>query len=45
MRSHQHRGGIEFQIDITDKNINEFKKFAVEPDKLIDVIKLKVKQR
>lgn len=43
MRSHQHRGGIEFQIGITDKNINEFKKFAVEPDKLTDAIKSKVK--
>jgi hypothetical protein len=42
-RSHQHRGGIEFQIGITDKNINEFKKFAVEPDKLVDAIKSKVR--
>ena len=45
LRSHQHRGGIEFQIGITDKNFDEFKKFAVEPDKLVNAIKLKVKQR
>jgi len=42
-RSHQHRGGIEFQIGITGKNIDEFKKFAVEPDKLVDTIKSKIK--
>ncbi|KKT41896.1 hypothetical protein A2W54_00185 [Candidatus Giovannonibacteria bacterium RIFCSPHIGHO2_02_43_13] len=43
MRSHQHRGGIEFQIGITDKNFNEFKKFVVEAGKLVDVIRSKVK--
>ncbi len=42
MRSHQHRGGIEFQIGITNKNFNEFKKFLVEPNKLVDAIKSKV---
>ena len=43
MRSHQHRGGIEFQIGITDKNFDEFKKFLVKPEKLVDTIKSKVK--
>jgi len=44
IRSHQHRGGIEFQIGITGKNINEFRKFLVEPSKLFESIKLKVKK-
>lgn len=39
MRSHQHRGGIEYQIGITDKNFNEFRKYIVEADKLVDTIK------
>ena len=42
-RSHQHRGGIEYQIGITEKNIKEFKKFLVEPSNLVDIIKKKVK--
>lgn len=42
MRSHQHRGGIEFQIGITDKNFNEFKKFLVQQNKLVEIIKRKV---
>lgn len=42
-RSHQHRGGIEYQIGITDKNFNKFKKFLVRPRQLVDVIKAKVK--
>jgi len=40
--SHQHRGGIEYQIGITPKNINEFKKFLVGPNKLVNTIKSKV---
>lgn len=36
--SHQHRGGIEYQIGITDKNINEFKKYSAEPTKIVDTI-------
>ena len=27
--SHQHRGGIEYQIGITDKNISDFEKYRV----------------
>jgi hypothetical protein len=42
--SHQHRGGIEYQIGITEKNIKEFKKFLVEPTKLVETIKLKLKK-
>lgn len=44
LRSHQHRGGVEYQIGITEKNIKEFKKFLVEPNKLVDVIRLKAKK-
>lgn len=44
MLSHQHRGGIEYQIGITEKNINEFKKFLVEPSQLVNVIKSKIKK-
>ncbi len=43
MRSHQHRGGIEFQIGITDKNFNEFKKFLVKSSNLADAVKSKAK--
>lgn len=37
-RSHQHRGGIEYQIGITDKNITSFKKYLVKPDFLADKV-------
>src|SRR3989338_4926912 len=42
MLSHQHRGGIEFQIGVTDKNFNEFKKFLIKPEKLVRAIKKKI---
>lgn len=29
--SHQHRGGIEYQIGITDRNIGDFDKYKVNP--------------
>jgi len=32
--SHQHRGGIEYQIGITDKNIQEFEHFQTSPEQL-----------
>jgi hypothetical protein len=32
--SHQHRGGIEYQIGITDKNIQEFERFRTNPERL-----------
>lgn len=40
--SHQHRGGIEYQIGITDKNIKQFDKYLVKPKKLVDTIMAKV---
>ncbi len=36
--SHQHRGGVEYQIGITEKNISEFNKYLVEPYKVVEVI-------
>lgn len=36
--SHQHRGGIEYQIGVTHKNISEFEKYRVESKDLIDTI-------
>ncbi|PJB49417.1 MAG: hypothetical protein CO103_05745 [Chloroflexi bacterium CG_4_9_14_3_um_filter_45_9] len=32
--SHQHRGGIEYQIGITDKNIADFEKYRVSPSEI-----------
>ncbi|KKQ67752.1 MAG: hypothetical protein A2626_02030 [Candidatus Nealsonbacteria bacterium RIFCSPHIGHO2_01_FULL_38_55] len=43
IRSHQHRGGIEYQIGITGKNISDFQKFLVEPAELVEIIKSKIK--
>jgi len=36
--SHQHRGGIEYQIGITEKNISDFDKFIVAPDKIGNMV-------
>jgi hypothetical protein len=36
--SHQHRGGIEYQIGVTDKNLHEFDRFQVVPDQLADIV-------
>ena len=36
--SHQHRGGIEYQIGVTDKNIHEFERFQVIPGQLADTV-------
>jgi hypothetical protein len=36
--SHQHRGGIEYQIGITEKNISDFDKFIVSPDKIGNMV-------
>ncbi len=41
-RSHQHRGGIEFQIGITDKNINSFSQYLADPKTLVKTIKSKL---
>jgi len=43
--SPQHRGGIEYQIGITNKNITEFDIYRVEPNELGDVILKKGKER
>lgn len=36
--SHQHRGGIEYQIGITEGNLREFDKYMIKPLNLVDVI-------
>jgi len=36
--SHQHRGGIEYQIGITHKNISDFDEYLVSPDELGETI-------
>ena len=36
--SHQHRGGIEYQIGVTQGNLRDFDKYLVEPNALVDVI-------
>jgi len=36
--SHQHRGGIEYQIGITNRNIQEFERFRVAPERLGDTV-------
>jgi hypothetical protein len=36
--SHQHRGGIEYQIGITDDNMKEFEKYAVPADKVAETV-------
>lgn len=41
-RSHQHRGGIEYQIGITDRNFNKFEKFLVKSSQLVNIVKSKI---
>ena len=36
--SHQHRGGVEYQIGITDKNIDAFAKHLVDPDSIAEKV-------
>ena len=36
--SHQHRGGIEYQIGITDKNVHEFDSCKTEPGSVADAV-------
>jgi hypothetical protein len=43
--SHQHRGGIEYQIGITRKNIHEFESFRVSPQDIITRITNMAKKR
>lgn len=42
--SHQHRGGIEYQIGITDKNISDFDMYKTSQSALVDAIVKKYKQ-
>jgi len=44
-RSHQHRGGIEYQIGITNENIQEFEKYLVEPKNLVGMVIKKAKKK
>ena len=37
-RSHQHRGGIEYQIGITPRNFESFREFEVEGESIADAI-------
>jgi|GEM_PF-1870718 hypothetical protein len=39
--SHQQRGGIEYQIGITNKNIREFEPYKVTARQLPDIVKSK----
>lgn len=39
--SHQHRGGVEYQIGITDKNLAEFAPYQVEATQLVLAIQTK----
>lgn len=36
--SHQHRGGVEYQIGVTEKNISKFDKYLVDSKHLLEVI-------
>ena len=36
--THQHRGGIEYQIGITEKNIADFDEFKVNPGRIGDMV-------
>lgn len=44
-RSHQHRGGVEYQIGITNRNIEKFEHFLVSASKLADEVVRRGKQR
>ena len=37
-RSHQHRGGVEYQIGITDRNVAAFDKYQVQPARVADKV-------
>ncbi len=36
--THQHRGGAEYQIGITNRNLTEFERFRASPENLADVV-------
>jgi hypothetical protein len=39
--SHQHRGGVEYQIGVTQQNLRQFDKYLAEPTQLANAILLK----
>lgn len=43
--SHQHRGGIEYQIGITEKNITDFETYRVSVTNLADTVIQKLKKK
>ena len=43
--SHQHRGGVEYQIGITDNNITAFDKYVVQPARVAEKVILLGKQK
>lgn len=43
--SHQHRGGIEYQIGITHKNIHEFDVYRAAPESLYEAVKSKLRKQ
>jgi len=43
--SHQHRGGIEYQIGITEKNIADFEIYKVPASKLAETVIQKLKKK
>ena len=43
--SHQHRGGIEYQIGVTQKNLRQFDRYLVKPADLVEVILKKRKKK
>jgi len=43
--SHQHRGGIEYQIGVTDRNIRDFDIYRVEPSQMRDKVTQKAKRK
>ena len=42
--SHQHRGGIEYQIGITPDNIQKFDLYKVPPQDLVRAVQMKGKK-
>ena len=43
--SHQHRGGIEYQIGITDRNIKDFDIYKISSGEIIKIVLVKGKNK
>jgi len=41
--SHQHRGGVEYQIGITDRNISDFERYRVPASKIAETVLAKAR--